>query len=119
MDFKKLFYTLAVISLPLFSLAQSDTQGSPPPNWQNLDLKTDGIFGISTEKAYNELLKDKVSKPVVVAVIDGGIDEDHEDLKDVMWVNPRETPGNGVDDDKNGYIDDLHGWNFIGSAKGN
>lgn len=119
MDLKKLFYTAAVIGLPLFSLAQSDTKDSPPPNWQNLDLKSDGIFGISTEKAYNELLKDKVSKPVVVAVIDGGIDEEHEDLKDVMWINPGEIPGNGIDDDKNGYVDDVHGWNFIGSAKGN
>lgn len=116
--FKKLFYTAAVIALPLLSLAQSDAKDTPPPNWQNLDLKADGVFGISTEKAYTELLKDKISKPVIVAVIDGGIDEDHEDLKSVMWVNSGEIPGNGVDDDKNGYIDDVHGWNFIGSATG-
>lgn len=88
------------------------------PNWQNLDLKTDSAFGISTEKAYNELLKGKKSKPVIVAVLDGGVDTNHEDLKTIIWVNKKEKAGNGKDDDKNGYIDDIHGWNFLGSAKG-
>ena len=115
---KKLLYTAAVFALPLTSLAQSSADEKPKENWQNLDLQTDGVFGISTEKAYNELLKGKTSKPVVVAVIDGGIDENHEDLKQVMWVNAKEIAGNGIDDDKNGYIDDIHGWNFIGSASG-
>lgn len=91
-----------------------------PPNWFNLDLTTDGYFGISTEKAYNELLKDKKPKQrIIVAVIDGGTDIAHEDLKDVLWTNPKEIPGNGIDDDNNGYVDDVHGWNFIGSKKGN
>lgn len=94
-------------------------QNAPKPNWQNLDLKTDTAFGISTEKAYIELLKGKKATPVIVAVIDGGVDIDHEDLKTVIWTNPKEKPGNGKDDDKNGFIDDVHGWNFIGSAKGN
>lgn len=91
-----------------------------PPNWFNLDLTTDGYFGISTEKAYNELLKDKQPKQkVIVAVIDGGTDINHEDLKDVLWTNTKEIPNNGKDDDGNGYVDDVHGWNFIGSKKGN
>lgn len=91
-----------------------------PPNWFNLDLTADGYFGISTEKAYNELLKNKKPKEkIVVAVIDGGTDIKHEDLKDVLWTNKKEIPGNGIDDDGNGYIDDVHGWNFIGSKKGN
>jgi cell wall-associated protease len=91
-----------------------------PPNWFNLDLSKDGYFGISTEKAYNELLKDKKPKQkVIVAVIDGGTDIKHEDLKDLLWVNKREIPGNGIDDDGNGYIDDINGWNFIGSKNGN
>ncbi|MHB1177113.1 MAG: S8 family peptidase [Daejeonella sp.] len=117
--FKKLLYTAAVFTLPLISFAQNSNEESPKANWQNLDLKADGVFGISTEKAYNELLKGKSSTPVVVAVIDGGIDENHEDLKKVMWINSKEIAGNGIDDDKNGYIDDVNGWNFIGSAKGN
>ncbi len=91
-----------------------------PADWFNLDLAVDGYFGISTEKAYAELLKNKQPKQkVVVAVIDGGTDIKHEDLKDVLWVNSKEIPGNGIDDDGNGYIDDINGWNFIGSKKGN
>jgi len=97
--------------VPFVSVAQK-------PNWQNLDLKKDTTFGISTEKAYNELLKGKKSKPVIVAVLDGGVDIKHEDLKNVIWVNKKEIAGNGKDDDKNGYIDDVNGWSFLGSSKG-
>ncbi len=90
-----------------------------PANWYNLDLVADGYFGISTEKAYKELLSNKKPKQnVIVAVIDGGVDINHEDLKDVLWTNKKEIPGNGIDDDGNGYVDDIHGWNFIGSKKG-
>nr|WP_199078154.1 S8 family peptidase [Pedobacter sp. ASV19] len=108
---KKIFGIALLAAVPFFSFAQK-------PNWQNLDLKTDSTFGISTEKAYTELLKGKKSKPVVVGVLDGGVDYNHEDLKRIIWVNKKEIPGNGKDDDKNGYIDDIHGWNFLGSAKG-
>ncbi|MES2827302.1 MAG: S8 family peptidase [Bacteroidota bacterium] len=87
-------------------------------NWQHKDLKTDSIFGVSSDKAYNELLKGKKSKKVIVAVIDGGLDYKHEDLKTIAWVNTKEKAGNGKDDDKNGYVDDVYGWNFLGSAKG-
>jgi cell wall-associated protease len=91
-----------------------------PANWYNLDLVKDGYFGISTEKAYNELLQHKKPKEsIIVAVIDGGVETKHEDLKHVLWTNKKEIPGNGIDDDGNGYIDDIHGWNFIGSKKGN
>jgi len=87
-------------------------------NWQNLDLQQDTVFGISTEKAYTTLLKDKKPHPVIVAIIDGGVDTAHEDLKQVIWSNPKEIPGNGIDDDHDGYIDDVHGWDFIGGPKG-
>ena len=108
---KKIIALSCFSVLPLFSLAQK-------ANWQNLDLKTDSVFGISTEKVYKELLKGKKSKPVVVAVLDGGVDLNHEDLKTVIWTNKKEIEGNGVDDDKNGYKDDIHGWNFLGGATG-
>jgi subtilisin family serine protease len=88
-----------------------------PPNWFNLDRATDRVTGVSTEKAY-ELLGNKTSRPVVVAVIDGGVDVKHEDLQGKLWTNPRETAGNGVDDDKNGFVDDVYGWNFIGGKDG-
>lgn len=109
--FKLLFIALGA---PLLLSAQAK---KPLPNWQNLDLKADGMFGISTERAYTELLKDKKHSTVVVAVIDGGVDIDHEDLKKIIWVNPKEAEGNKADDDKNGYADDIHGWNFIGSVQ--
>ncbi|QJW92420.1 S8 family serine peptidase [Spirosoma taeanense] len=80
--------------------------------------KTDGTAGISVDRTYRELLKDRKPTPVLVAVIDGGIDTTHEDLRRVLWVNPKEIPGNGKDDDRNGYVDDIHGWNFIGGKDG-
>lgn len=103
------------MALPFFGMAQLST---PPQNWQHLDMVEDGVLGVSTDKAYEELLKDKESTTVVVAVIDGGVDPLHEDLKDVMWKNPGEIPGNKIDDDNNGYVDDVYGWNFIGGKNG-
>ncbi|WP_199736647.1 S8 family serine peptidase [Fibrisoma montanum] len=109
---KKLLLCASVCLLSLAASAQ-DTQ-----QWYHRDPKTDNIPGIATERTYRELLKDRKPTPVVVAVIDGGIDSTHEDLRRVLWVNPKEIPGNGKDDDKNGYVDDIHGWNFIGGKDG-
>ncbi|WP_407674010.1 S8 family peptidase [Pedobacter sandarakinus] len=117
--FKKLFLLSFLMFCGGIGFAQKKNV-ELPPNWFNLDLTENGYFGISTEKAYRELLKDKQAKEqIVVAVIDGGIDISHPDLKQVLWVNKKEIAGNGIDDDGNGYIDDVHGWNFIGSKKGN
>ncbi len=88
-----------------------------PQDWQ-LRAPEEGFAGMSVEKAYRELLADKKGQPVIVAIIDSGVEVDHEDLKDVMWVNEDEIPDNGIDDDHNGYIDDIHGWNFIGGKDG-
>lgn len=85
--------------------------------WHLLDATQDSINGISLNKAYG-LLKGKKSTPVIVAVIDSGIDTTHEDLKNVLWHNPKEIPGNGIDDDGNGYLDDVYGWNFLGGKDG-
>ena len=73
--------------------------------------------GMNTDKAYSSLKKRK-SSTVIVAVIDSGIDIEHKDLQGKIWLNEDEIPNNGIDDDKNGYIDDMHGWNFLGSATG-
>jgi len=85
-------------------------------NWGHLDLVKDTIPGMAVDKAYKELIKGKKGKKVIVAVIDSGIDIDHEDLDGVIWTNTKEVPNNGKDDDKNGYVDDIHGWNFLGDA---
>lgn len=87
-------------------------------NWYNKNVKADKAQGASVYKAYDELLKDKTPSKIIVAVIDGGIDPEHEDLKARMWVNKKEIPDNNKDDDGNGYIDDIHGWNFLGNAEG-
>ncbi|MDP5097322.1 MAG: S8 family serine peptidase, partial [Flavobacterium sp.] len=84
--------------------------------WSHLDLVNDTIPGMSVDKAYKELIKGKKGKKVIVGIVDSGVDINHEDLKAVIWTNPNEIAGNGIDDDKNGYIDDIHGWNFLGDA---
>ncbi len=123
---KRIFPVLvtALALLPFsFAAAQSaspadSTSKKAPDNWFNLDHAADGVLGVGTERAYREILKDKPSQTVVVAVIDSGIDIEHEDLQGKIWTNPGEIPGNGIDDDGNGYVDDVHGWNFIGGKDG-
>ena len=110
---KKLIWSLVLMAASSLAMGQN-----APENWFNLDNKTNKVLGVSTEKAYNELLKDKKSVPVIVGVLDSGVDEDHEDLKNVMWINEDEIPGNNIDDDNNGYVDDIYGWNFIGGKDG-
>ncbi|NQX82737.1 MAG: S8 family serine peptidase [Flavobacteriaceae bacterium] len=82
-------------------------------NWMHLDLAKDTIPGLSTEKAY-KFLEGKKSINTIVAVLDSGLDIEHEDLMSITWVNEDEIAGNNIDDDKNGYIDDINGWNFLG-----
>jgi subtilisin family serine protease len=84
--------------------------------WSHLDLGKDSIPGMSVDRVYAELLKGRKGKKVIVGVVDSGVDIDHEDLKSVVWTNKKEIAGNGIDDDKNGYVDDIHGWNFLGDA---
>lgn len=90
-----------------------------PENWWTLDGEANGVHGAGIERAYREVLAGRQPRrSVVVAIIDSGVDIEHEDLKGVLWVNEKEIPGNGKDDDGNGYVDDVHGWNFIGGADG-
>lgn len=93
------------------SLQEKDLQ-----RWSHLDILRDTVPGMSVDRAYEEIIKDKVGKKVIVAVIDSGIEIDHEDLKPQIWTNPKEIAGNGKDDDKNGYVDDMHGWNLLGKT---
>lgn len=105
------------ISLSLFISLAAMAQKKGPDNWQTLDPKADKVYGTGVEQAY-KTLAGKTSTTVIVAVIDGGTDPEHEDLKNIIWTNPGEIPDNGIDDDKNGYVDDVHGWSFLGGKNG-
>jgi subtilisin family serine protease len=114
--FSKVLIWSLLISSSSFAQNKNET---PPNGWHLLDKETDGFYGVSNKKAYDFIKsKNLKSKTVIVAVIDSGIDTLHEDLKPILWTNPKEIPGNGIDDDKNGYIDDVHGWNFLGGKDG-
>ncbi len=109
---------LAIVAMPLFFL-HANAQSDAPKGWHLLDPSQDAYYGISLNKAYGFLKeKKKVSRPVIVAVLDSGVDTAHEDLKNVLWNNPKEIPANGIDDDGNGYVDDIYGWNFLGGRDG-
>jgi subtilisin family serine protease len=112
----KLIYLLSgslFASLFISSTAWSQDVTKEQKNWYNgPDL------GMNTDEAYSTIFKEKTSTTVIVAVIDSGVDTEHEDLKAQIWTNEDEIPGNGIDDDNNGYIDDVHGWNFLGNAEG-
>lgn len=113
--------TANIISTPIENIDSSPLKVSEltekeKQNWGHLDLVKDTIPGMSVDKTHAELLKNKKGTTVIVAVIDSGIDIDHEDLNDVLWTNKGEIPNNGKDDDNNGYIDDVHGWNFLGDG---
>jgi len=87
-------------------------------HWIHLDPTDDQVAGAGIYKAY-QLLEGRPSTSVLVAVIDSGFDLDHEDLNNRFWMNKDEIPENGIDDDKNGYVDDTFGWNFIGGSSEN
>ena len=109
----------AIIVL-VFSAFLLNAQGNKAPeNWFTLDPVKDQVNGTGSDEALQRLkAKGKKGQTIIVAVLDSGVDYEHEDLKDIMWVNPGEIPGNNIDDDGNGYVDDIHGWNFLGGKDG-
>lgn len=113
--------TTAIVSTPIENidsvpLKVADLNDDEFKTWPHADLIADTIPGMSVNKAYEELLKGREGVKVIVGVVDSGVDIEHEDLKDVLWTNEKEVPGNGIDDDSNGYIDDVYGWNFLGDV---
>ncbi len=122
--FSRVFQYVLLLTAFLFTRqAEADDYGDPADSlsayhWIHLDPGDDHVAGIGLNKAY-QLLEGRPSRTVLVAVIDSGFDLDHLDLDHKFWTNPDEIPDNGVDDDRNGYVDDINGWNFIGGEKGN
>ncbi len=113
-----IYCSIILVSLSMQAQTMAD-QDQSLINWFNKDFNEDGIPGIGTEKLYREVIGNRPpKKQVVVAVIDGGTDITHADLDGMIWVNEDEIPDNGIDDDNNGYVDDIHGWNFIGNKNG-
>ncbi|GAA4295216.1 S8 family peptidase [Nibribacter koreensis] len=113
------------LALPVSTLAQNGPSTSIASfdkalvNWYNLSPEVEQVQGVSVNRVYQELLPTRTPKrKMVVAVIDSGIDILHEDLQGRIWTNAKEIAGNGLDDDNNGYVDDVHGWGFLGNAKG-
>ena len=116
MTFKQTVVALALCLPALFAAAQTT---KAPDNWFTLDPTKDKVQGTGGDEALSRLkAQGKKGQTIIVAVLDSGVDYKHEDLKDIMWINPGEIAGNGVDDDQNGYIDDIHGWNFLGGKDG-
>lgn len=112
-----LFGALFISLNALGQAAVPKTEPDPPKAWHQMDLKTDGFYGVSLNQAY-QFLKGKKSKTVIVTTIDSGIDTTQNDLKSILWVNTKEIAGNGIDDDHNGFVDDVHGWDFLGGKNG-
>ncbi|EAR02841.1 S8 family peptidase [Maribacter sp. HTCC2170] len=105
-----------VENIDTMPLKVAELSESQKKSWGHADLATDTIPGMSVNKAYAEIIGTKKGTKVIVAVLDSGIDLKHEDLDGVLWTNRKERPGNGKDDDNNGYIDDIHGYNFLGES---
>ncbi|HLT49927.1 MAG TPA: S8 family peptidase [Aequorivita sp.] len=113
----------AIVATPIQNIDTNPLKTAPLDDaqlkhWPAMDLVKDTVPGMSVDKAYSDIIKKRKGETVIVGVIDSGVDIDHEDLKNVIWTNPGEIAGNGIDDDKNGFVDDIHGWNFLGDIVG-
>src|SRR5690606_23383094 len=111
----------ALISTPIgnidtIPLKISELDQAQKQNRGHADLVADTIPGKSVDKAYGDIIKNQRGKTMGVAVLESGMDLDHEDLKAVFWTNKGEISNNGKDDDGNGYVDDVHGYNFLGDS---
>ncbi|WP_460765799.1 S8 family peptidase [Niabella terrae] len=114
-----MFRKAGTFAAAIITTISVSAQMEVPNGWYLKDLQKDGLYGISLDQAYDFVKsKNLKSTPVIVGIVDSGIDTTHEDLKPVLWVNKKEVAGNGKDDDKNGYVDDTHGWNFLGNKDG-
>ncbi|WP_373943549.1 S8 family peptidase [Vibrio chagasii] len=111
-------YSKQTIQPSLFSMRMMSSADSQRGDWFNLSASYTRLQGVGSDVVYDYLMPPLKPEPVIVAVLDSGVDVEHEDLKNKLWTNKGEIPDNGIDDDGNGYIDDIHGWNFLGNSLG-
>lgn len=109
---------ISAIKVPKSNFGKIITKNNILKNWHLKDIEIDSLPGISLERSYREVLKTKKGRQIIVALIDTEVDINHKSLKNNIWRNTSETPNNNIDDDKNGFIDDVNGWNFLGNEKG-
>lgn len=95
----------AFLDLPIEAIPESEASTRAAAGWHLADMKYEELSNSSSQ-----------GQDIIVAVMDTGVDYNHEQLKPQMWVNADEIEGNGIDDDNNGYIDDVHGFNFVGAT---
>jgi subtilisin family serine protease len=121
------FYKFVFLTILVFTSCQSTKESiplkdkftlQPLQTWFQADYSQDAIPGISLDKWYNQNKNKRKGKSIIVAVIDTQIDFNHEDLQEQIWTNSNEIASNGIDDDQNGYVDDINGWNFTGTKTG-
>lgn len=118
---KKILIAASFLTVFGFTNAQekADVQKeNESKTWYHKNYDATKVYGVNTQGAY-DFFESKGLKPitVIVGVLDSGVEVDHPGLIGNMWANPNEVPNNGKDDDGNGYVDDIYGWNFIGGAK--
>ncbi|MFS1934435.1 S8 family peptidase [Vibrio splendidus] len=111
-------YSRETIQPSFFSMRMMSNADEQRGDWFNLSASYTRLQGVGSDIVYDYLIPPLMSQPVIVAVLDSGVDVEHEDLKNKLWTNKNEIPDNGIDDDGNGYIDDVHGWNFLGNSLG-
>lgn len=111
-------YSRKTIKPSLFSLRTMSAADEQRGDWFNLSASYTRLQGVGSDVVYDYLMPPLKPQPVIVAVLDSGVDITHEDLKNKLWTNENEIPDNGIDDDGNGYIDDIHGWNYLGNSLG-
>ncbi|TKE77053.1 S8 family peptidase, partial [Vibrio sp. F12] len=111
-------YSRETILPSFFSMRMTSNADEQRGDWFNLTASYTRIQGVGSDVVYDYLMPPLQPQPVIVAVLDSGVDVEHEDLKNKLWTNEDEIPDNGIDDDGNGYIDDVHGWNFLGNSLG-
>ncbi|MCL9780193.1 S8 family peptidase [Vibrio sp. S4M6] len=105
-------------SVPLFSMRALVQSSEQRGDWFNMSANYTNVQGVGADYVYGSVIPPLKPQPIIVAVLDSGVDIDHEDLRNKLWTNKGEIPDNGIDDDGNGYVDDIHGWNFLGNSFG-